>query len=95
MTYDPDMTVEQIGSAFLGWLCATTGMRHASPRGGLDYIAIEEGSAGALVRDFVACTTGHPSLVPGSKERLDALGRSLLLELNRADVEALAKAVAA
>lgn len=83
MTYDPDMTVEEIGSAFLGWITAMAALGHASPRGGLDYLAVEEGSASALVRDFVACTIGHPGLVPGSKERLHALAHSLLVELAR------------
>lgn len=84
--YDPDMTSEDIGRALLGWIAATSAMRHASPRGGLDYLTVEEGSAGALVRDFVACTTGHPGLVPGAKERLGRLGRGLARELATGEV---------
>lgn len=74
-----DLDPAEVGAAVLGWIAAMRGLRHASPRGGLDYLAVEEGSAGALVRDFVASSSGHPGLVPGCRERLDELGTLLLV----------------
>lgn len=75
-----ELSALDVGAALLGWIAATTAMRHASPRGGLDYLAVEDGTAGALVRDFVASACGHPGLVPGCRDRLHALGMALLLD---------------
>lgn len=74
-----DVTTADVGASVIAWIAAMRAMRHRTARGGLTYFKVEEGTADALVRDFVAMATGWADThVPGARERMDALGMAVL-----------------
>lgn len=69
----------EVGAALLGWIAATRSGRWRGPRGALEYVEVPEGTPVALVRDFVAWASGYSEhLVPGARDRMEALGDELL-----------------
>ena len=69
----------EVGAALLGWIAATKAGGWRGPRGALDYIEVNPAAPDGLVRDFVAWASGYSDhLVPGARERMEALGVELL-----------------
>lgn len=68
----------QIGHTVLCWIGATLAGRWESPRGGLDYLQVREGTTEALVRDFVAWSSGFSKeKYPEAYARMFALAQEL------------------
>lgn len=84
----------EVGAALLGWIAATRVGRWRGPRGGLDYIEVNDAAPDGLVRDFVAWASGYSDhLVPGARDRMEALADEMLRA--RAEVERAKAEVAA
>ena len=64
----------QRGEALQTWIATTTLLGHTRPGHTLEYVHVEEWTAMAFVRDFVAWTSGRKSLAPGCEERLREWG---------------------
>lgn len=88
-----ELTAEAIGMALLGWAGASQALRHESPVGSLVYVQPAT-PADYLVRDFIAWCSGHgEDMVPGSVERMKAVGAEWS-EILAADLDPLAPTAA-